>query len=446
MNLIKAYRVYSSDLQMFLLTQLESLVDFTSTSTPSPTLVQSMSTPLHSNHGVTVVIPAAGKSSRFPNMRPKWMLTNPNGKLMIADCLSGLDLSEVDRVVVGVLKEHVDDHFGSNVDAVKTAVQAGLDDAKANTKIRLEIVALPEPTRDMIETIEKVIEAAEVSGPVFLKDCDNAFAHKISAKHGNAVCVLELNRDNEDDVHNVASKNFVGFECSSATGLNVLNSIVEKKVISNFFGIGGYAFSYTKRFQSVARLVQKCRDIASAGKDALFMERSVSDLIWWMMLFGPSQCPGSNADFGEPMHKFHAVPCCRYRDWGTLSTWRSYCDSFRTVFVDLDGTLVKNSGQWFGKIWGSTDAIPENVRLLQQWFESGRVHIVMTTSRTEAFREETLTQLKTLHIPYHRIMFGLPHAKRVLINDFAPTNPFPSAIAVNLPRNSALRPYTDCLP
>ena len=30
---------------------------------------------------------------------------------------------------------------------------------------------------------------------------------------------------------------------------------------------------------------------------------------------------------------------------------------------------------------------------------------------------------------------GLPHCKRVIINDFAKSNPYPSCEAINLPRN-----------
>ena len=35
----------------------------------------------------TLLIPAAGKSSRFPNMKPKWLLTHPSGELMIEKVL-----------------------------------------------------------------------------------------------------------------------------------------------------------------------------------------------------------------------------------------------------------------------------------------------------------------------------------------------------------------------
>ena len=35
------------------------------------------------------------------------------------------------------------------------------------------------------------------------------------------------------------------------------------------------------------------------------------------------------------------------------------------------------------------------------------------------------------------LIMNLPHAKRILINDFAPTNPFPSAISINMLRNAS---------
>ena len=30
-----------------------------------------------------LILPVAGQSSRYPNMRPKWLITMPDGKLMI---------------------------------------------------------------------------------------------------------------------------------------------------------------------------------------------------------------------------------------------------------------------------------------------------------------------------------------------------------------------------
>jgi len=33
------------------------------------------------------------------------------------------------------------------------------------------------------------------------------------------------------------------------------------------------------------------------------------------------------------------------------------------------------------------------------------------------------------------LVMGLPHSQRILINDFAKSNPYPSAAAINMPRN-----------
>ena len=40
------------------------------------------------------------------------------------------------------------------------------------------------------------------------------------------------------------------------------------------------------------------------------------------------------------------------------------------------------------------------------------------------------------NIRTHNIIMGLPHSQRVLVNDFADSNPFPSCVAINIPRNS----------
>lgn len=40
---------------------------------------------------MNLIIPAAGKSSRFPGVRPKWMLVHPNGNLMLIEAIRGLN-------------------------------------------------------------------------------------------------------------------------------------------------------------------------------------------------------------------------------------------------------------------------------------------------------------------------------------------------------------------
>ena len=52
-----------------------------------------------------IVLPCAGRSSRFPNQPPKWTLPGNDGRPMIAHALSGFDLRNA-GIVVTILREH----------------------------------------------------------------------------------------------------------------------------------------------------------------------------------------------------------------------------------------------------------------------------------------------------------------------------------------------------
>ena len=53
-----------------------------------------------------LIIPVAGSSTRYPGTRPKWLLTMPNGQLMIEKSLSGLDLENIEEIIIIMLREH----------------------------------------------------------------------------------------------------------------------------------------------------------------------------------------------------------------------------------------------------------------------------------------------------------------------------------------------------
>lgn len=54
----------------------------------------------------TLIIPCAGKSSRFPNMKPKYMLTHPDGKLMVEKAMEGINPEVFDRIIITIVKPH----------------------------------------------------------------------------------------------------------------------------------------------------------------------------------------------------------------------------------------------------------------------------------------------------------------------------------------------------
>jgi hypothetical protein len=106
--------------------------------------------------------------------------------------------------------------------------------------------------------------------------------------------------------------------------------------------------------------------------------------------------------------------------------------------VDIDGVLATNENPHGneGNNWNSFKPITENIDSLLQGVNQGRYFVVFTTSRSEKYRESLIQSLREIGFKNFELVMGLPHAKRIVINDFAPTNPYPSALAINLERNS----------
>ena len=52
-----------------------------------------------------LIVTAAGLSSRFEGLKPKWMLTHPKGNWMIVEALKDFDFESIDKVYLSFLQE-----------------------------------------------------------------------------------------------------------------------------------------------------------------------------------------------------------------------------------------------------------------------------------------------------------------------------------------------------
>ena len=134
--------------------------------------------------------------------------------------------------------------------------------------------------------------------------------------------------------------------------------------------------------------------------------------------------------------KFYGLGVTSYKDWGTLDVWKEYKKDYKTLFVDIDGTLITNSSIQFPPYVGEGARLDNNVQYLQKLNSTGKVYIILTTSRPEFLREITEREMQRHGIPYNQLVMGLPHCKRIVINDFAKSNTYPSCEAINIPRNN----------
>ena len=338
-----------------------------------------------------LIIPAAGKSSRFPNMRPKWLLTHPDGSLMISAALKGIPLKKFERIVLIVLREHLE-KYKCQDGIKKSFIELGVED-------KLNLVILDKPTSSQPETVAQGLRINKTAGSFYIKDTDNYF--EVEVKEENAVSTYNLNDLEEVSA---ANKSYV-----SKNDKGLITNIVEKEIISPEFCCGGYSFASAEDYLKVY-------DQLSSNKDLY-----VSHIIFQMMLNGEG---------------FRTRPAKSYEDWGTKHAWDKYKSQFATLFLDIDGVLVENSGKYFSPQWGETAPIQKNVDLINRLYNTGKTEVILTTSRTEEFRDITVKQLQKIGLKYHRLICDLMHSKRIIVNDYARTNPYPSCSAINVQRNS----------
>lgn len=348
----------------------------------------------------TLIIPCAGKSSRFPNMRPKWMLTHPDGQMMIQKAVSSQDLTAYDRVVIVIVKDHIEKYDAELV----------LNQAFGEIN-KVEICILPTFTKSASETISKAIEAMNITGSIVIKDSDNAVEFTLPNKEINAAVGMELTSDSE--IRNIQAKSFL-----RVNDQGLILDILEKKIVSNTICLGVYIFADARQF---------VQSYEAMNKGDFKGEMYISHVMSFMLT--------------EKNQPFQYITAKSYQDWGTLIEWKDVQKNMRTIFIDFDGVLIKNSGR-YGKVnWDNNDEIlEENCKRIRELQQAG-AQIILTTSRPENFREKVEGLLMRAGIKPYAILMGLHHAPRVLVNDFAPSNPYPSATAINISRNGSLSDY-----
>ena len=348
----------------------------------------------------TLIIPCAGKSSRFPNMKPKYMLTHPDGKLMIEKSMEHINLEIFDRIIITIVKPH-DEKY-----------EAGLIMQQVfQNNSKIEICILDDFTSSASETIYQTIKKMNVVGAVVIKDSDNVVGINFAQNIKNMIVGYNINT--HKDVSNIPGKSFL-----KVNEQNIIQDIIEKQIVSNIICLGVYCF------ENISMFVKAYEELY---QQKISGEMYISHVISYML--------------SRYKLIFEMIEATHYEDWGTLEEWKKVQKNFRTYFVDIDGVLMKNRGK-YGKVnWYNNDEIiSENMDAVRSLQEKG-AQIVITTSRTEEFRSALEKILAENGIKPYAILMGMNHAARVVINDFAPTNPYPSGLAITLPRNSNLKEY-----
>lgn len=340
--------------------------------------------------GTTLFLPVAGRSSRYPGMRPKWLLTHPRGTYMLTEGIRGLSPGQYARIVIVALETQENDYCFSAPLIQELVAEYGIPE----TSIQIQL--LQRETRSQPETIYEGLKRAGVQGAFFVKDSDNYFLLP-QVPTRNSVAVIDLNTSKPLLVGN---KSYIR---SNPDG--TLQSIVEKQVVSNLFCCGGYFFDDAEAF---------CRHFERLRENH--------------QLF-PSSIIQSMLDDGVG---FHSAEAQHFEDWGTLPDWIAFKKTYASLFVELDGVVVLDSHRHFEPKWGSTEALRRNVMTLNRLYDSGKVEIILISSRRREFAQITEEQLRKNSIKYHRLIFDLPTGcRRILISGYSENNPYEAAQALS---------------
>ena len=106
----------------------------------------------------------------------------------------------------------------------------------------------------------------------------------------------------------------------------------------------------------------------------------------------------------------------------------------KTWIFDLDGTLLKHNGYKLDGVDTILDGALEYLSTIPL-----EDKIVIFTSRTDEYKEETLLFLHNHNIRYDEILFNMPMGERIVVNDRKPSG-IDMAVAININRDDCKLP------
>lgn len=207
---------------------------------------------------------------------------------MVAECIVGLGLSRVSRIIVAlphhaVIAQYADPNLLLDIfDSFGSAVAS-----------KISLCLFHTTTMDVVETVTATIQHCSIKGPVFVKDADNRFDAAIHA----ADTVITLNTvskrssdgtgshstmPEQNRIFNIEHKSF----CSLLYD-NIISNIFERSYFSSVICVGGYGFSSAALFMQSARSLRA--SVASVESVGGMEERPrlrISDVVFRSMLTG----------------------------------------------------------------------------------------------------------------------------------------------------------------
>jgi hydroxymethylpyrimidine pyrophosphatase-like HAD family hydrolase len=108
-----------------------------------------------------------------------------------------------------------------------------------------------------------------------------------------------------------------------------------------------------------------------------------------------------------------------------------YSEKSKTIFCDIDGTILKHAHRFSELDNFSPIALPGVIDKFNEWDSLGH-KIILVTARKESGREMTERHLKSLGLMWDHLIMGVSSGQRILINDKLKSEDTDRALAVNV--------------
>lgn len=224
---------------------------------------------MSSSKNFSLIVPAAADKPEYDSMLPRIFSPDREGVMICVKSVLGLNLEAFGRIYFTILRKHAE-RYDADVLLNLQLRRLGLSKAK--------IVILDSPTMTQAETVAETIRLEAIDGSIFVKDADSSFKAEILQENGVAVFPLE-----KLELVDPRNKSYV-----SVDDMQHITNIIEKRVVSNLFNVGGYCF------ENVEDFLEAYNRYKSLGHIYL------SHLIYSMLLEG---------------HIFRPIKVTEYNDW-----------------------------------------------------------------------------------------------------------------------------------
>jgi len=109
----------------------------------------------------------------------------------------------------------------------------------------------------------------------------------------------------------------------------------------------------------------------------------------------------------------------------------------KTILCDLDGTLIRHTGDITKQASCEPEVLPGVYQKLKEWELKG-YRLFLVTGRKESCRKETEEQLAKAGIHYDALIMSATNGERILINDRKPNSEEDTTRSINVTRNAGL--------